>query len=206
MLSVCFALRLGLRLGQHHQPSAVTSDRSGIARASPIPRTDDPAPPPRHCGLQGWMKTNNNMISSYDPCLKADTSEGSYAASWASYFVKWIQGMASAGVTINAVTVQNEPGYKPANYEGCMYNSTEHRDFVKNHLGPTLKGAFPGVQVRQPAASMRRHRAVKGRRMYVWVVAEHPKCVSIDRPSLTPSSALNCIAAVGLRLQQGRRC
>jgi glucosylceramidase len=55
--------------------------------------------------------------------------------------------MQDAGVHISAVTVQNEPGQDPKNYEGCLYTANEHRDFVKNHLGPILKGAFPTISI-----------------------------------------------------------
>jgi glucosylceramidase len=57
-----------------------------------------------------WMKTNNNMISSDDPCLKADTPQGSYAGAWAAYFVRWVKAMAAAGVPMWGVTVQNVRG------------------------------------------------------------------------------------------------
>ena len=44
-------------------------------------------------------------------------------------------------------TPQNEPAYSPQNYEACAYTAEQHRDFVKNHLGPTLKKAYPNIKL-----------------------------------------------------------
>lgn len=53
-----------------------------------------------------WMKTNNNMIGSFDPCLLADPR---VHAAWAAYFVRFIQSYADAGVPLWGLTAQNEP-------------------------------------------------------------------------------------------------
>ena len=61
----------------------------------------------------GWMKTTNSMIGGsllptmYDP--------------FAQYFVKYIQAYQSAGVTIDYISLQNEPLFVSPNYPGmCM--------------------------------------------------------------------------------------
>lgn len=80
-----------------------------------------------------WMKTSNNM-------LQGGKLKPEFAASWANYYVKFIKAYEQEGVPIWGLTVQNEPMAKQT-WESCIYTAEEERDFVKNHLGPTLKKA-----------------------------------------------------------------
>jgi glucosylceramidase len=48
-----------------------------------------------------WMKSNNSP--------KGGSLLPQYYDAYAQYFVKYIQGMKAAGITIDAVTLQNEP-------------------------------------------------------------------------------------------------
>ncbi len=79
-----------------------------------------------------WMKTNGSSIG------------GSLAAAnygvYANYFVKYIQAMKARGITIDAVTVQNEPQHG-GNNPSMVMSATEQADFVKNHLGPAFQAA-----------------------------------------------------------------
>eukprot|EP00747_Dinoflagellata_sp_TGD_P111424 gnl/TRDRNA2_/TRDRNA2_171221_c1_seq2.p1 gnl/TRDRNA2_/TRDRNA2_171221_c1~~gnl/TRDRNA2_/TRDRNA2_171221_c1_seq2.p1 ORF type:complete len:397 (-),score=64.56 gnl/TRDRNA2_/TRDRNA2_171221_c1_seq2:83-1273(-) len=59
------------------------------------------------------------------------------AASWAMHYVKFIKAMAEVGVNIWAVSVQNEPEASQS-WESCIYTAEEERNFVRDHLGPTL--------------------------------------------------------------------
>lgn len=82
----------------------------------------------------GWMKPNRSMLGG---CM--DTT---YFASYAQYFVKFIRAYAAAGVTIQAVTVQNEVdtnqnGRMPA----CVWGQEYEIGFVKDHLGPAFQHA-----------------------------------------------------------------
>jgi len=60
-----------------------------------------------------------------------------YAESWANYYVKYINGMRRRDIEIWGLTVQNEPQAVQV-WDSCIYNPSEERDFVKNHLGPAL--------------------------------------------------------------------
>lgn len=86
-----------------------------------------------------WMKTNGNM-------LQGGKLRPEYAASWANYYVKFIQAYEQQGIPIWGLTVQNEPMAKQR-WESCIYTAEEERDFVKNHLGPALVQA--GMQDRK---------------------------------------------------------
>jgi glucosylceramidase len=77
-----------------------------------------------------WMKDNNNML--FGGKLKPE-----YYDSWARYYAKFIQAYEKEGIPIWGLTVQNEP-MAVQTWESCNYTGAEERDFVKNHLGPTL--------------------------------------------------------------------
>ena len=78
-----------------------------------------------------WMKDNNDML--HGGHLKVDFYEA-----WANYYVKFIQNYEKQGIPVWGLTVQNEPMAKQT-WESCIYTAEEERDFIKNHLGPTLK-------------------------------------------------------------------
>lgn len=77
-----------------------------------------------------WMKTNKSFIGG---SLKEE-----YYASYAKYFVKYIKAMASEGINIDAITVQNEPLHD-GNNPSLFMNANDQAKFIKNHLGPTFE-------------------------------------------------------------------
>lgn len=78
-----------------------------------------------------FMKTNGEML--HGGKLKPE-----FYQSWADYFVKFIRAYEQEGVPIWGVSVQNEP-MATQTWESCIFTAEEERDFVKNHLGPTLE-------------------------------------------------------------------
>jgi glucosylceramidase len=54
--------------------------------------------------------------------------------------VKYIQAMAAKGITIDAVTIQNEPEHG-GNNPSMLMSASEQADFIKNHLGPKFQAA-----------------------------------------------------------------
>lgn len=79
-----------------------------------------------------WMKDNNGFVGG---SLKPE-----YYAVYAKYFVKYIQTMKAEGITIDAVTPQNEPLH-PGNNPSMLMIALHQADFIKNHLGPAFKAA-----------------------------------------------------------------
>lgn len=77
-----------------------------------------------------WMKDNSSSIGG---SLKPE-----YYQSYATYFVKYITAMAAEGITITAITPQNEPLH-PGNNPSMYMSANEQRDFIKEALGPALK-------------------------------------------------------------------
>ncbi|PWT92489.1 MAG: glycosyl hydrolase [Blastocatellia bacterium] len=78
-----------------------------------------------------FMKDNNDML--HGGRLKPE-----FYQSWANYFAKFIRAYQSEGIPIWGVSIQNEPMAKQT-WESCIYTDEEERDFLKKHLGPTLK-------------------------------------------------------------------
>ncbi len=79
-----------------------------------------------------WMKTNG---SSTGGKLKPE-----YYGVYANYFVKYVQAMKAEGITIDAVTPQNEP-LNPNNNPSLEMLATEQAAFIKNNLGPAFRTA-----------------------------------------------------------------
>ena len=79
-----------------------------------------------------WMKTNNNS--------KGGSLNPEYFDAYAKYFVKYIQGMKAEGITIDAITIQNEPLH-PGNNPSMYMTAEDQALFIKRSLGPTFKAA-----------------------------------------------------------------
>ncbi|MFD2833608.1 glycoside hydrolase family 30 beta sandwich domain-containing protein [Gramella sp. AN32] len=77
-----------------------------------------------------WMKTNDNIRGGK---LKEDCYEV-----YADYFVKYILEMKEQGISIDAITIQNEP-MNSRNTPSMSWFWFEQADFIKNHLGPKFK-------------------------------------------------------------------
>lgn len=63
-----------------------------------------------------------------------------YYGVYAQYFVKYIQAMQSKGISIDAITIQNEPEHG-GNNPSMLMTATEQATFIKNHLGPAFQNA-----------------------------------------------------------------
>jgi glucosylceramidase len=83
-----------------------------------------------------WMKSNQSM-------LHGGTLKPEFYASWALYFVRFVEAYAQLGIPIWGLTVQNEPAAAQI-WESCLFSAEEERDFVRDHLGPRLHRAGLG--------------------------------------------------------------
>jgi glucosylceramidase len=61
-----------------------------------------------------------------------------YYSVYANYFVKYIQGMKAEGITIDAVTPQNEP-LNPNNNPSLSMTAVQQNTFIRDHLGPAFQ-------------------------------------------------------------------
>lgn len=79
-----------------------------------------------------WMKTNNSS--------KGGSLKPEYFESYANYFVKYIQEMEKEGITIDAITIQNEPLH-PGNNPSLLMLAKDQALFIKQSLGPAFEKA-----------------------------------------------------------------
>lgn len=85
-----------------------------------------------------WMKDNASF--------KGGKLKTEYYDVYAKYFVKYIQQMKAEGITIDAITPQNEPlhdGNNPSMY----MSAADQANFIKNSLGPAFKTANLNVKI-----------------------------------------------------------
>ena len=88
----------------------------------------------------GWMKTNDTLKG-------GELTPGNYGV-YADYFVHYIEGMAREGITVNAITVQNEP-LNPKNTPSMVMFADQEDTFIAKYLGPAFAkaGIKTGIQV-----------------------------------------------------------
>ncbi|CAI7635296.1 unnamed protein product [Penicillium pancosmium] len=95
----------------------------------------------------GWMKlngvidgntTDNNLNDGY---LSGGTGKSGYASAFAQYFVKYIQAYQNLGVSIDAITIQNEPLNSQSGYPTMYVYADESAQLIKNFIGPALSQA-----------------------------------------------------------------
>jgi len=85
-----------------------------------------------------WMKTNGASMGGH--LLEK------YYATYANYFVKYIQAMKQKGININAITLQNEPEHG-GNNPSLLMDATEQATFLAKYVGPQLKAAHLNTEV-----------------------------------------------------------
>jgi glucosylceramidase len=79
-----------------------------------------------------WMKTSG--------VARGGVLKPEYFDAYALYWVKYIEGMKAEGITIDALTVENEP-LNEKNTPSMLMLESEQADFIANHLGPAFKKA-----------------------------------------------------------------
>lgn len=79
-----------------------------------------------------WMKTNHDT--------RGGRLKPEYYGAYAKYFVLYIKGMAKEGITIDAITVQNEPLH-PGNNPSLLLPAPDEAIFIRDHLGPAFQKA-----------------------------------------------------------------
>ncbi len=93
-------------------PSALAAQNLGVTIIA------SPWTPP------AWMKTNDNIVEGY-------LNPSDYSA-YAAHLKAFADTMSSHGVSIYAISVQNEPDAN-VTYESCYWNATQLLNFMKNN-------------------------------------------------------------------------
>jgi glucosylceramidase len=79
-----------------------------------------------------WMKTNGEA--------QGGVLLPEYFPAYAKYWVKYIEGMKAEGITIDALTIQNEP-LNEKNTPSMLMLDSEQDDFIAHDLGPAFQKA-----------------------------------------------------------------
>lgn len=79
-----------------------------------------------------WMKTNGSS--------KGGNLKPEFYGTYAQYFVKYIQAYKAQGISIDAVTIQNEP-HHGGNNPSMEMSSAQQAEFIKTSLGPAFQAA-----------------------------------------------------------------
>lgn len=94
-----------------------------------------------------WMKTNQDYFNGgcvipptaalTDPanCNGSTTFDPRYYQTYAEYFSRYVQALEAAGVTVDWIVPQNEPGY-PAKFGSTTWNAAQMATFIGDYLGP----------------------------------------------------------------------
>jgi len=80
-----------------------------------------------------WMKTNQTW--------NAGELLPEHYGTFAHYMVKYIEAYAGEGIPIWGITPVNEPLGNGGNWESLHFNAEQMREYIRDHLGPTLRGA-----------------------------------------------------------------
>jgi glucosylceramidase len=89
-----------------------------------------------------WMKqgpfSSGNMVTPFDGgTVKTDDAT---MKALAQYFVAFVQAYAQQGITIEAVSPQNEPNYT-GTYPTCGWSPAPYTTFIGQYLGPAVAAA-----------------------------------------------------------------
>lgn len=87
-----------------------------------------------------WMKVNDNYSAG---SIKSDPK---ILATYANYFVRWIEAYRKEGVNVYGVTPQNEPNMTNI-YPTCDWSADQLREFIGDYLGPTLREKKANVEL-----------------------------------------------------------
>jgi glucosylceramidase len=80
-----------------------------------------------------WMKDSNEMNNGGKLLKK-------YYGLWADYFIKFLDALEEASLSVFALTIQNEPAATQV-WDSCVYTAEEEKTFIKEALGPKLKAS-----------------------------------------------------------------
>jgi glucosylceramidase len=81
----------------------------------------------------GWMKSTDSLIKG---TLKAEHYDA-----FARYLARTVQAFGAEGVTVDYLSIQNEPDFEPANYPGMKLSAPQRATLIGEHVGPALRAA-----------------------------------------------------------------
>lgn len=131
-------------------PFILNATAAAQAAGRPLRFVASPWSPP------AWMKTNyplNNYTITAMSCFPLGpldcTLIPEYQPAYALYLSKYLSAYTAAGVSIWAITPQNEPQPQTGTltYEGMLFDFSAELEFVAEYLGPQLAADHPDVHI-----------------------------------------------------------
>lgn len=92
-----------------------------------------------------WMK--NPPSGSSVPTMSGGSFNNGYAATYANYFVRFVQAYQAQGLPIWAVAAQNEPENNTAGYPSMFVSASDEGNFIGSYLGPAFANAGLGTKI-----------------------------------------------------------
>jgi glucosylceramidase len=92
----------------------------------------------------GWMKTNNSWQGGNNPTINKNAQTWT---AYALYFSKFVKGWKQAGIPVNIVYPQNEPGYNSTGHPSCAWSGAELKNWVRDYLYPKFVADTIGAQI-----------------------------------------------------------
>lgn len=94
----------------------------------------------------GWMKQNGYFFNNGDTySTDSNSFDNKYITEYTNYLVKYVDEFRKHGVTVNAITPQNEPLNNQVGYP-CMYlNASDQAKLVSGDLGIKMKQRGVGI-------------------------------------------------------------
>ncbi len=80
-----------------------------------------------------WMKKNHQLHGS--------TLLPEFYQAFADYHVRFVQAYALEGISIHAITPQNEPLHATEDYPSMYMSASDQQTFVRDYLGPAFRAA-----------------------------------------------------------------
>lgn len=88
-----------------------------------------------------WMRSGGTLKGT-----TGGTLQSSYFATYADYFVRFVQAYAARGIPVHYVSVQNEPAFAPS-YIGMTMSAADQITFIRDYLAPAFTTAGLSTQI-----------------------------------------------------------
>ena len=85
----------------------------------------------------GWMQLDGKITGT----TVNNNLNHAYESQFGEYFVKYLQAYKALGITIDAITIQNEPLNSQAGYPTMYVYDDESGNLINNVVGPALRNA-----------------------------------------------------------------
>jgi glucosylceramidase len=91
-----------------------------------------------------WMKTNKSWEGGNNPTIVWNNQ---MLAAYALYFSKFVKGWKQAGISVNIVYPQNEPGFNTTTHPSCAWSGATLKSWVHDFLYPKFKADTISTQI-----------------------------------------------------------